>query len=96
MKNLFNSIQVKTPPKNVFDLSHDVKLSLNMGELVPIMALDCIPGDKFNISAESLLRFAPMVAPLMHRVDVSIHYFLVPNRILWPNWEAFITNNKVS
>lgn len=94
MKNLFNSIQVTKKKKNVFDLSHDVKLSLNMGELVPVMCLEAVPGDKFHISAESLLRFAPMVAPLMHRVNVSIHYFFVPNRILWPNWEKFINNNS--
>lgn len=66
-----------------------------MGDLVPVLALDCVPGDKFNISAESLVRFAPMVAPVMHRFDVSIHYFFVPNRIIWDNWEKFITNTKL-
>jgi len=78
----------------LFDLSHDVKLSLDMGNLVPILALECIPGDKHTISCESLLRFAPLVSPVMHRYDVTMHYFFVPNRILWPNWEKFITNTK--
>jgi hypothetical protein len=63
-----------------------------MGNLVPILTLECVPGDKFNISAESLVRFAPMTAPVMHRMDVSMHYFFVPNRILWDNWEKFITD----
>lgn len=94
--NLFNSIKLTKPKKNVFDLSHDVKLSLNMGELVPILAMECIPGDKFNLSCESLLRFAPLVSPVMHRMDVTMHYFFVPNRILWPNWEKFITNTEVA
>lgn len=92
MKNLFNTVQMIKPQKNVFDLSHDVKLSLNMGNLVPTCCLECVPGDKFNISNESLLRFAPLVAPVMHRMDVYMHYFFVPNRLLWPNWEKFITN----
>jgi hypothetical protein len=26
-------------------------------------------------------------------MDVTMHYFFVPNRILWDNWEQFITNN---
>jgi hypothetical protein len=90
--NLFNSIKLMKPKKNVFDLTHDVKMSCDMGNLVPIMTLECVPGDKFNISCESLVRFAPMVAPVMHRMDVSMHYFFVPNRILWPNWEKFITD----
>jgi len=90
--NLFNSIKLMKPKKNVFDLTHDVKLSCDMGNLVPIMTLEAVPGDKFNLSSEALVRFAPMTAPVMHRMDVSMHYFFVPNRILWPNWEKFITD----
>jgi len=91
-KNLFNSVKMTKPQKNVFDLTHDVKLSANMGELTPILTMECVPGDKFNLSCESMIRFAPMTAPVMHRMDVTMHYFFVPNRILWDNWEPFITN----
>ena len=91
-KNLLNSVKISTPRRNVFNLSHDVKLSMDMGYLVPTLALECVPGDKFNISCESMVRLAPMIAPIMHRVDVTMHYFFVPNRILWSNWEKFITN----
>ena len=76
MKNIFNVVKMFKPTRNVFDLTHDVKLSCRMGELVPIMATDVVPGDKFNISAEALVRFQPLLAPVMHRFDVSIHYFL--------------------
>nr|QJB20044.1 MAG: major capsid protein [Microvirus sp.] len=86
---------VQRPKSSVFDLSHDVKLSCNMGTLIPTMVLDCVPGDKFQIGCESLLRFAPLVSPMMHRVDVSMHYFFVPYRILWENWEKFITNTPL-
>jgi hypothetical protein len=92
MKNLFNSIKLTKPQKNSFDLSHDVKLSAKMGQLTPILTLECVPGDKFNLGCESLVRFAPMIAPVMHRMDVSMHYFFVPNRIIWQNWEKFITD----
>ena len=96
MKNLFNSVKMFQPRYNYFDLSHDFKFSANMGELIPIMCLDCVPGDKVTISAESLIRLAPMLAPMMHRVDVTIHYFSVPKRLLWNNWENFRTNTKVA
>lgn len=92
MPNIFNSVKLTKPNKNVFDLSHDVKLSTNMGILTPTLCMECLPGDKFNISCDSLLRFAPLVAPPMHRIDVYMHYFFVPNRILWKGWENFITN----
>jgi len=90
--NLFNSIKLQRPKKNVFDLTHDVKLSADMGNLTPILTMECVPGDKFELGCESLVRFAPMIAPVMHRMDVSMHYFFVPNRILWQNWEKFITD----
>lgn len=92
MANLFNSIKLTKPKKNVFDLTHDVKLSADMGNLTPILTLECVPGDKFELSCESLIRFAPMIAPVMHRMDVTMHYFFVPNRILWENWEKFIVD----
>jgi hypothetical protein len=92
MKNLFNSIKLTKPQKNSFDLSHDVKLSTKMGQLTPILTLECVPGDKFTLGCESLVRFAPLIAPVMHRMDVSMHYFFVPNRIVWNNWEKFITD----
>jgi hypothetical protein len=91
-RNLFNSIKLTKPKKNVFDLTHDVKLSADMGNLTPILTMECVPGDKFDLSCESLIRFAPLVAPVMHRMDVTMHYFFVPNRILWENWEKFITD----
>lgn len=90
-KNLLNSVQFERPSTNQFDLSHDVKLSLNMGELVPIHVMEIVPGDKVSMSCESMLRLAPMIAPVMHKVDVTTHFFFVPNRLIWPNWENFIS-----
>lgn len=92
MPNIFNSVQQTKPKKNRFDLSHDVKLTCKMGELIPTLAMECVPGDSFNIGCESLLRFQPLIAPIMHRVDVTMHYFFVPNRLVWPNWEKYITD----
>lgn len=93
--NIFEKVKMTKPNRNIFDLSHDVKLSCNMGDLIPTMIMECNPGDKVTIGCESLLRFAPLVSPVMHRCDVFMHYFFVPNRILWDGWEDYITNTKV-
>lgn len=82
---IFDVVPVEKADSNYFDLTHDVKFSGKMGTLMPIMALECLPGDKFNISAESLIRFAPMTAPVMHRFTARMEYFFVPNRILMEN-----------
>lgn len=96
MNNMFNAVKLTKPNTNVFDLSHDVKLSLNMGDLVPTMCLETVPGDRFNLSMESLVRMAPMVSPVMHHIDVTHHYFFVPHRLLWDHWEQYVTNTKIT
>ncbi|UPW41381.1 major capsid protein [Dipodfec virus UA06Rod_20] len=62
-----------------------------MGQLIPIMMEPVLPSDRFKVSSEHLVRFAPLQSPIMSDVDVYVHYFFVPNRIIWNNWETFIT-----
>ena len=76
MKNLFNSIRVQRPGRNIFNLSHQVKMTMNMGKLVPFICDEVVPGDKFRVSSDVMIRFAPMLAPVMHHVNVYCHYFL--------------------
>lgn len=95
-KNLFNSVQLQDTKSNVFDLSYEHKLSGNMGDLIPVCVMETIPGDKFHISTETLVRLAPMISPVMHRIGCTIDYFFVPNRILWDGWEDFITPTDLS
>lgn len=91
---LFDTIQLNRPRTNAFDLSHERKMTMNMGDLVPCLVQEVIPGDKFRVSQEHLIRMHPMLAPLMHRVDVYTHYFFVPNRIIWNEFEDFITGGE--
>lgn len=87
---------VSKPGKSVFDLNHDVKVSLVMGKLCPVALIPCVPSDRFRIGQEAVIRMAPMLAPIMHRVNVTFHNFFIPNRIVWPNWEKFITNTPLT
>lgn len=61
-----------------------------MGKLYPMMWADVVPGDNFKIGCEIMLRMQPMKAPPMHRINQYMHYFFVPYRLLWENWEEFI------
>ncbi|AXL15652.1 major capsid protein [Microviridae sp.] len=79
------------PKYNTFDLSHDKRMTMQMGKVIPVMAMDVLPGDKFTIETSHLTRFLPLVAPVMHNVKVKVRYFFSPNRLVWNNWEDFIT-----
>ena len=85
MKNLLNSVKTSAPNKSMFDLSHEVKMTGKMGNLYPCMYMETVPGDKVTLKPEALIRFAPLIAPVMHRFNLSIHYFFVPYRLLWDN-----------
>lgn len=67
-----------------------------MGELIPVLCSDVLPGDVWRLRSQPLNRFAPMLAPIMHSVNVHLHCFFVPNRIVWPNWEDFISPPKAN
>jgi len=89
--SLFSKVAGVRTQRSKFNLSHEKKMSMNMGDLIPIMVDEIVPGDKFKVNTEVFMRFAPMLAPIMHRVNVYTHYFFVPNRLVWDNWESFIT-----
>lgn len=89
--NLFNSIPMVRPRRNTFDLSNDWKTDGRFGVLEPVFLCDVVPGDRFTIQDELLVRFDALIAPILHNVNVYVHYFFVPNRLLWDDWEEFIT-----
>jgi len=92
--SIFSKVAMPRPQTNTFDLSHDRKFSGKIGELMPISVMEVVPGDKFDIKATNLTRFAPLITPIMHKASVYCHFFFVPNRILWPNWENFISGGE--
>ena len=92
--SIFSKVAMPRPQTNTFDLSHDRKFSGRIGELMPISVMEVVPGDKFNIKATNMTRFAPLITPIMHKASVYCHFFFVPNRILWPNWENFISGGE--
>jgi hypothetical protein len=89
-----NSILVNKPKKNNFDLSHEVKMTGNMGNLYPCFIQDVIPGDSFKVDTQQLIRFSPLLAPMMHNVDFKLDYFFVPYRLVWDEWKDFITGGE--
>lgn len=77
--------------RNKFSLSYQRLLSCRMGQLIPIGLTEVLPNDTIQHATTGLVRCAPLVSPVMARCDVRIHHFYVPTRILWENWEDFIT-----
>lgn len=78
--------------RNKFPLSHSRLLTCDMGELVPLgTPLEVIPGDSVQHATSALIRMSPLLAPVMHPLHVRIHHWFVPHRLVWQDWEEFIT-----
>lgn len=92
--NLFTQVPVAHVKRSLFDLSHEVKMSGKFGYLYPVLCMECLPGDIVRDKMNVMVRFAPMLAPILHRLDVTTHFFKVPNRILTDHWEDFITGGQ--
>ena len=76
--------------KTAFDLTHERKGTYKPdGTLYPILCQRLVPGDVFKGNTEVFGRMVPLVGPMMHRFDVYIHYFAVPDRLVWDNFEKF-------
>lgn len=76
---------------NLFDFNHEVLLSCNQGELVPIGVTPVVPGDSIKHATSCLIRVQPQLAPVMHKVVVTMHHWFVPYRIIWDEWDNFWT-----
>lgn len=89
--SIFTKIKAAAVPRSKFNLSHDVKFSGNIGYLYPLLCQDIVPGDKWKIDGQLFVRFAPMFAPILQRMDMYCHYFFVPYRLIWDDFEEFIS-----
>lgn len=92
--SIFSKVNVSLPKRSTFNLSHDVKLTCDFGKLVPFICEEVVPADTWQLQSNVLLRFSPLIAPVMHDINVYTHYFYVPFRLLWDEYEDFITGGK--
>jgi len=77
--------------RSKFSLSHYKLFSCNMGALVPCGLTEVLPGDTVQQATSALVRASPLLAPVMHPVHVRLHHWFIPHRLIWEDWEDFIT-----
>lgn len=82
---------IERPPleRSVFRRSSGHKTTFNEGLLIPIFWDEILPGDTMKLRGQFLTRLSTPQFPYMDNVYVDIHYFFIPNRLVWDNWERF-------
>lgn len=93
--SIFSNISAPKLKFSNFNLSEEMKCSMGIGDLVPILCKEVLPSDSFKVSTELLIKFAPLKAPVMHRIKAYVHYFFVPTFQINSVFQDFI-NPKVN
>lgn len=93
--SIFNEVIGYKPKKTAFNLNHEYRGTAKFGVLTPVLCREVLPSDKWKFSCETFTRFQPLLSPLMHRINAFEHYWFVPNRIIWKDWDKFISPRGV-
>ena len=80
--------------RSTFDRSHGLKTTFNAGELIPIYVDEALPGDTFSCNLTAFSRLATPINPTMDNAFMDTHFFAVPVRLVWEDFEEFMGETK--
>ncbi len=89
MQHQFSRVPAINIPRSSFDRSHTHKTTFDAGILIPILVDEALPGDTFNLKMTAFARLATPIVPIMDNMYMDTHFFAVPYRLVWENWEKF-------
>ena len=82
----FTQLQKPVQPRSAFETSPEILTTLDAGYLVPIFVAEVVPSDTWNVSQRAFARILTLIKPLMDNLYLDLHWFFVPNRIVWTHW----------
>ena len=85
----YDNVPTLAMSRSRFPLSHTVKFSANVGELIPVDCWECLPGDTFRVRTNKVIRLQTLLAPIMDNLYVDFFAFYAPARILSDHWKNF-------
>lgn len=90
----FSDLPTADTERSTFDMSHPWKGTCDTNVIVPCLLQEILPGDTFKINTTAFIRLATPLKPIMDSLTTDLHYFFVPNRLVWDNWQAFMGERK--
>lgn len=94
--NIFSDVKVESFPRHVFDKSYTNSFTCNHGYAIPVFVDDVIPGDRIDLKSYGRVQLQPLATASMQNIKCYIRYFYVPYRILWEDWDKFISQDGFS
>lgn len=75
--------------RSALNRSCGTKTTMDEGVLTPVFVDHALPGDTFTMDATLFARMSTQLRPIMDNVKLDIHFWAVPYRLVWENWERF-------
>lgn len=95
MANIMNMVNLKNNVhRSGFDLSRRNCFTATVGEILPVMCEEVLPGDKWRINMREFMRTAPVQTATFGRVRQYYDFYFVPYNLLWDKWESWIMQTK--
>lgn len=82
--------------RSTFRRDHSVKLSYNVGDVIPFYVDEVLPGDTFQLKTSMVSRMQTLLTPMMDNLYIDTYFFFVPNRIVWQHWKELMGENTES
>ena len=82
--------------RSTFRRDHSVKLSYNVGDIIPFYVDEVLPGDTFQLKTSMVSRMQTLLTPMMDNLYIDTYFFFVPNRIVWQHWKELMGENTES
>lgn len=93
MANVMSMQKVNNrPSRSAFDLSRKNLFTAKVGEILPVVVLECLPGDKHRIETKWLTRTQPLDTAAYTRVREYFNWYYVPTNLLWNKFDDFVVN----
>lgn len=87
----FSHVSKPNIQRSTFDRSHGYKTTFDAGKLIPFFIDQAFPGDTMKMDTTVFGRFtSALIKPIMDNIAMDIHYFSVPNRLVWDNFKKFM------
>lgn len=86
----FSKLGVPQRPRSKFDRTSDLRTTFDPDNLIPVFLDEVLPGDTWEVRQMIFARLATAIKPFMDNLYCDIHWFYVPNRLLWSHWENFM------
>lgn len=93
--NLQSAKTGMSSPKNThINLSHTLHTSTDFMEFKPLLVQEMLPSDSMDITISDYWRAFQIADPVYGQINVQKAAFFVPNRILWKDWNNFMTGGQ--